>query len=242
MSLARRLVTCQHLPKLPKPCETPCEPSPVQLLNLKSLTVDCPSKSFRSPFAFQCLSSLRISKGSDMYTLSAAGDGIAITADCYLNDFAETWEDLTGYAKPIIRLYDGLEHIDHRCNYDSTLVLLTNPQSRNTTNALRLTNDLVNGRSHLIICTLIFYGIRWMEWTQIPSTCNSPRCMKLRTRVIQTGILSILLVSEIVFLIDVLLVYQYFQFKTGGISIPSTPTARSNGCNICSWRNFKGLV
>ena len=104
---------------------------PVQLLNLKSLTVDCHPKKLSTTIripAFQCLSSLRISKGSDMYILSAVGDGITITADChFLEDFAETWEDLTGYAKPVIRhirLYDGLEHIDHYCSDDSTLVLL----------------------------------------------------------------------------------------------------------------------
>lgn len=51
---------------------------------------------------------------------------------------------------------------------------------------------------------------------------------KVSNRVIQTSMLCILLVFN-VDLIDIPLVHQFglFQFKTGGNSIPSTPTARS---------------
>jgi len=104
---------------------------PVHLLNLKSLNVGFPLKRLSTVIrvpAFQRLSSLRISsEDADMYTLSATGDGIEFTAECGLRDFAETWEDLTGYAKPIIRhvrLYDGPEPIDHCCSDNTTVVLL----------------------------------------------------------------------------------------------------------------------
>ncbi len=107
---------------------------PAHLLNLKSLTVNpAPKKlstTIRIP-AFQRLSFLRISSwDEDTYTLYATGDDIAIQADCSLNKFAEIWEDLTGYAKPIIRhirLYDGPELEDHSCwgdNRDNCSVAL----------------------------------------------------------------------------------------------------------------------
>ena len=110
--------------------------SPAQLLNLKSLTVRPPPKKLSTTIripAFQRLSLLRISRDDDMssgYTLYAAGDGITIKTDCSLNRLAETWEDLTGYAKPIIRhirLYDGPEFVDHYCwgnNNDHSVALL----------------------------------------------------------------------------------------------------------------------
>jgi len=110
--------------------------SPVYLLNLKSLTVkNLPknlSTTIRIP-AFQRLSSLRISLGSSeelddiVYTLYAAGDGITVKTDCLLANFAETWEALTGYAKPIIRhirLYDGPDHVDHDCWDDNSSAVL----------------------------------------------------------------------------------------------------------------------
>ena len=111
--------------------------SPAHLLNLKSLTVNPPPKKLSTTVripAFQRLSLLRISSGDDDmssgYTLYATGDDIAIKIDCSLNEFAETWEDLTGYAKPIIRhirLYDGPEFVDHYCwggNNDCSVALL----------------------------------------------------------------------------------------------------------------------
>ena len=104
---------------------------PVHLLNLKSLTIGLPVKKLstvvRVP-AFQRLSSLRISsEDAEMYTMSATGDEIAFTAECFLRDFAETWEDHTGYAKPVIRhvrLYDGPDPVDHCGSDDTTIVLL----------------------------------------------------------------------------------------------------------------------
>jgi len=62
-----------------------------------------------------------------MYTMSATGEDITVTTECFPDDFAETWEDLTGYAKPVIRhvrLYDGSEHVSHWCPDNSTIVLL----------------------------------------------------------------------------------------------------------------------
>lgn len=104
---------------------------PVHLLNLKSLSVGLPVKKLSTVIqvpAFQRLSSLRISsEDADMYTISATGDGIAFSAECLLRDFAETWEDLTGYAKPVIRhvrLYDGPEFVDHCCSDNTTVILL----------------------------------------------------------------------------------------------------------------------
>ena len=106
--------------------------SPVHLVNLESLTVDLPvnkklSTIFRVP-GFQRLSSLRISsEDAEMYTMSATGDRIALTAKCSPRDFAETWEDLAGYAKPAIRhirLYDGPDEVDHYCPDNNTIVLL----------------------------------------------------------------------------------------------------------------------
>jgi len=104
---------------------------PVQLLNLKSLRVDRPPKKLSTVIripAFQRLSSLRISsEDADLYTLSATGDGITFTTECFLDDFVEAWEDLTGYAKPVIRhirLYDGPEYVEHGCGDNSTVVLL----------------------------------------------------------------------------------------------------------------------
>jgi len=104
---------------------------PVHLLSLKSLSIGLPVKKLstiiRVP-AFQRLSSLQISsEDAEMYTISATGDEIAFTAECFIRDFAETWEDLTGYAKPVIRhvrLYDGAEPVDHCCSDNTTVVLL----------------------------------------------------------------------------------------------------------------------
>ena len=104
---------------------------PVNLVNLKSLTINRRLKKLSTTIripAFQRLSSLLISsQDADMYTLSATGDEITFTTECFLDDFAETWEDLTGYAKPVIRhirLYDGPEEIDHFYPANSTVVLL----------------------------------------------------------------------------------------------------------------------
>lgn len=106
---------------------------PVQLQNLRSFSVGLgsPIKKISTIIlvpAFQRLSSLRISsEDAETYTLSATGDGISLTAECFLRDFAETWEDLTGYAKPVIhqvRLYDGPEFVDHCCRDNTTTVLL----------------------------------------------------------------------------------------------------------------------
>ena len=105
---------------------------PVQLLNLRSLSVgpSPPIKKLSTIIlvpAFQRLSSLRISSAdAEAYTISATGDDITLTAECSPRDFAETWEDLTGYAKPVIRhvrLYDGSECVDH-CGSDYTTVIL----------------------------------------------------------------------------------------------------------------------
>lgn len=105
---------------------------PVQLVNLKSFSVGLgpPIKKLSTIIlipAFRRLSSLRISsEDAETYTISATGDEISLTAECSLRDFAETWEDLTGYAKPTIhhvRLYDGPEMVDH-CYRDITTVVL----------------------------------------------------------------------------------------------------------------------
>ena len=104
---------------------------PVHLSCLKSLSIGLPVKKLstiiRVP-AFQRLSSLTISsEDAEMYTISATGDKIALTAECFLRDFAETWEDLTGYAKPVIRhvrLYDGSDCVDHCCGENTSVILL----------------------------------------------------------------------------------------------------------------------
>lgn len=106
---------------------------PVQLLGLKSLSVGPgpPIKKLSTIIlvpAFQRLSSIRISSAdAETYTISATGNDITLTAECSPHDFAETWEDLTGYAKPVIRhvrLHDGLECVDHCCSDYTTVVLL----------------------------------------------------------------------------------------------------------------------
>ena len=106
---------------------------PIQLLNLKSLSVGPgpPIKKLSTIIlvpAFQRLSSLLISStDAETYTISATGEDIALTAECSLCEFAETWVDLTGYAKPVIRhvrLYDGPEFVDHCCLDNTTVVLL----------------------------------------------------------------------------------------------------------------------
>ena len=62
------------------------------------------------------------------YTLHAAGDDITIKATCFLDEVAETWENLTGYAKPIIRhirLYDGPGFVKReRWDVNSSVALL----------------------------------------------------------------------------------------------------------------------
>jgi len=121
--------------------------SPVHLLNLKSLTVRSSldkklSTTIRIP-AFQRLSSLQISSTDDdiaddvMYLLHATGDDITIKTDCCLENFAENWEALTGYAKPVIRhvrLYDGPDHVEHDCwgdnnDYSSVMLLMMDAQT-----------------------------------------------------------------------------------------------------------------
>jgi hypothetical protein len=91
---------------------------PVHLLNLKSLTVDFPSRKLstiiRIP-AFQRLSSLHISSKYGEYQLFAEGDGVRLSIKV-LDELTEDWENLTGYAKPVIRhirFYDGPERVDH---------------------------------------------------------------------------------------------------------------------------------
>ena len=122
VSLALDIDTLEGDPKGP----------PVHLPNLEVLTIDLPvnkklSTIFRVP-ALQRLSSLRISsEDAEMYTMSATGDRIALTVKCSPRDFAETWEDLTGYAKPVvrhIRLYDGPDDIEHYFPDNNTIVLL----------------------------------------------------------------------------------------------------------------------
>jgi len=54
--------------------------------------------------ALRCLSSLRIgSDDPDYYTLHATGDGITLSVGCFPSVLAETWENITGCAKPTIR-------------------------------------------------------------------------------------------------------------------------------------------
>jgi hypothetical protein len=105
---------------------------PVHLLNLKSLNIDQfvrkLSNTIRIP-AFQRLSSLRISTADDpeVETITATGDEITITAECDLEVLTETWEDLTGYAKPVIRhirLYDGPDRFYHFSGENNTVALL----------------------------------------------------------------------------------------------------------------------
>jgi len=83
---------------------------PVHLLNLKSLTVSSPSRKLSTVIripALQRLSSLQISSKYGAYRLFAEGDDVTLTIKGS-NDI-EDWENLTGYAKPVIRhirLYD----------------------------------------------------------------------------------------------------------------------------------------
>ena len=88
---------------------------PVDLLNLKSLSIDSRPKVLSSVIrvpAFQRLSSLQISLEDgigDLHTLRATGDGISLSAQSWAHDVAEDWEYLTGYARPTIRhvrIYD----------------------------------------------------------------------------------------------------------------------------------------
>lgn len=83
---------------------------PVTLSNLKSFCICFPQKAFsalvRVP-ALQRLSSLVISATEDFlngwFELRATGEEIAFTVKCGLGRIAETWQDITGYAKPTIR-------------------------------------------------------------------------------------------------------------------------------------------
>ena len=93
------------------------EGPPVHLPNLRSLSIGIAYKELstiiRVP-ALSRLSSLRISlqQYGSAYTLHSTGDGIAFSAKCFAREFAETWEDFTGYARPAIRhvrLEDGPE-------------------------------------------------------------------------------------------------------------------------------------
>jgi len=80
---------------------------PVLLSNLKSLNVSFTYKKLPAIIhvpAFRHLSSLRIgSHGHDYYTLYATGDGITFYAQHFPSGPVETWENLTGYARPAIR-------------------------------------------------------------------------------------------------------------------------------------------
>ncbi|KAF9647975.1 hypothetical protein BDM02DRAFT_3116147 [Thelephora ganbajun] len=82
---------------------------PVNLSNIKSFYIDCPSKTLstfvRIP-AIRRLSSLCISireEGATWWTFCATGDGITFTVKHLLDEIVEAWEDLTGYASPTIR-------------------------------------------------------------------------------------------------------------------------------------------
>ena len=105
------------------------EGPPVDLLNLKSLTVDCPVEGLSSVFrvpAFKRLSTLRISMEEEFAhsrTLRATGDQITLVANSRPSDIQENWESLTGYAQPVIRhvsVYDESpgSTIPH-CTYES---------------------------------------------------------------------------------------------------------------------------
>ena len=103
---------------------------PVNLLHLKSLNVGFAAKElstiFRVP-ALRRLSTLHISSAdADIYKVSATGDRITLTTTSFLCHFAESWEDLTGYEKPVIRhirLYDGPLGVNHRSCGNSTIIL-----------------------------------------------------------------------------------------------------------------------
>jgi len=87
----------------------------IDLLNLKSLTVNCRPMALlniiRVP-AFERLSSLRVSledELGDLHTLRATGDGISLSAKSWAYYVAEDWQYLTEYARPTIhhvRFYD----------------------------------------------------------------------------------------------------------------------------------------
>ena len=102
---------------------------PVHLLNLKSLTVRPPSENLSTVIrvpALQRLSSLQISSEYGEYQLFAEGDGVTLTLmDSY--DFKD-WENLTEYAKPVIRhirFYDGPNRAAHRAQH----VVARNPDN-----------------------------------------------------------------------------------------------------------------
>lgn len=77
-------------------------------MNLKSFSVDFSvevvSTIIRVP-AFLRLSSLQISAddGEDWFLLHATGEGITLSTRSNLQDIAEVWHDLVGYARPTIR-------------------------------------------------------------------------------------------------------------------------------------------
>jgi len=89
--------------------------SPVDLLNLKSLSVISRAKALSTVIrvpAFERLSTLRISlenESGDWHTLCSTGDGISLSTKSWALDVMENWQDLTGYARPIIQ---------HVCLYD----------------------------------------------------------------------------------------------------------------------------
>ena len=82
---------------------------PIDLLNLKSFTVviwsDALSTIIRVP-ALQRLSSLRTScrfgGGFEVFGLLATGDGIVLSVTAFLAGIVVAWQDLVGYARPII--------------------------------------------------------------------------------------------------------------------------------------------
>jgi len=104
---------------------------PVDLLNLKSLSIDTRplvlSNIIRIP-ALQRLTSLRISledELGDFHTLRATGDGISLTAKFWAFNIMEDWQLLTGYARPTIRhvcVYD--QRPTSICPYDSFSALI----------------------------------------------------------------------------------------------------------------------
>ena len=104
---------------------------PVDLLNLESLSVGSACKALstiiRIP-ALGRLSSLQVTSwGSGGYALRATGDRITFFASCFDDEVVETWEILTGYARPVlrhVRLDGGLSRFgrgDHNAAFVSVL-------------------------------------------------------------------------------------------------------------------------
>lgn len=102
---------------------------PVDLLNLKFLSVDrCHGAAptiFRVP-AFRHLSSLQISlSSSSLHSFHAGGNGITLSAGFWVNDVADVWLQLTGYARPTLHhvcVYDRYSAPPHPYSWSSTTV------------------------------------------------------------------------------------------------------------------------